>query len=376
MTPPPTTALDDADQRELRSTARAFFDKFSDETAVRATMQTAEGFDRALWTRMADQLGLQGILIPDQFGGSGLGFGHLQIVMEEMGRALVCAPLLSSGVLCASALLAADDHDRCAELLPQIASGALIAVLVFADRQGRWVPGDTAVSARHDTRGWTLNGQRHYVLDGAAADLILVAAATDEGPGLFAVDPRAPGCHTIALETLDMTRRQANVTFDSASAQLIGSAGAAGAYVQAALNAGLAALAAEQVGGARRLLEMSVEYAKVREQFGRPIGSFQAIKHKCADMLVEVESSTSAAYAAGAAIEEDSSEAALLASLAKAYCSEAYCHVAAENIQIHGGIGFTWEHPAHLYFRRAKSTEMLLGTPTYHRERMLEELGL
>jgi len=175
---------------------------------------------------------------------------------------------------------------------------------------------------------------------------------------------------------LDMTRRQADMTFQSVSATLVGSEGAADAYLRAALNAGLAALAAEQVGGARRLLEMSVEYAKVREQFGRPIGSFQAIKHKCADMLVEVESSTSAAYAAGAALDENSPESALLASLAKAYCSEAFCHVAAENIQIHGGIGFTWEHPAHLYFRRAKSSEMLLGTPTHHRERMLEELGL
>jgi alkylation response protein AidB-like acyl-CoA dehydrogenase len=370
------TAVDDSDQRALRTTARDFFEKYSDESAVRSAMETDEGFDRALWRRMADQLGLQGLLVPDRFGGNELGFVELQIVMEEMGRALVCAPFLSSAVLCATALVAANDHDRCSELLPAIASGTRIAALVFADSDGRWKPLDTAVRGDKTAAGWTVTGERRSVLDGAAADLLLIAAATDEGPSLFAVDASAAGCTSTPLETLDMTRQQADMTFHSVSATLVGSEGAADAYVRAALNAGLAALAAEQVGGARRLLEMSVEYAKVREQFGRPIGSFQAIKHKCADMLVEVESSTSAAYAAGAALDENSSESALLASLAKAYCSEAYCHVAAENIQIHGGIGFTWEHPAHLYFRRAKSSEMLLGTPTYHRERMLEELGL
>jgi alkylation response protein AidB-like acyl-CoA dehydrogenase len=370
------TAVDDSDQRALRTTARDFFEKYSDESAVRSAMETDDGFDRALWSRMADELGLQGLLVPDRFGGNELGFVELQIVMEEMGRALVCAPFLSSAVLCVTALVASDDDDRCSELLPAIASGSRIAALVFASSDGRWNPLDTAVRGDKTAAGWTVTGERHAVLDGATADLLLIAATTDDGPSLFAVDTRAEGCQSTPLETLDMTRQQTDMTFQSVSATLVGSAGAADAYLRAALNAGLAALAAEQVGGARRLLEMSVEYAKVREQFGRPIGSFQAIKHKCADMLVEVESSTSAAYAAGAALDENSSESALLASLAKAYCSEAYCHVAAENIQIHGGIGFTWEHPAHLYFRRAKSSEMLLGTPTHHRERMLEELGL
>jgi alkylation response protein AidB-like acyl-CoA dehydrogenase len=362
-----TKTVDDSDQRVLRSTARDFFEKYSDESAVRSAMETDEGFDRALWSRMADELGLQGLLVPDRFGGNELGFVQLQIVMEEMGRALVCAPFLSSAVLSVAALVASNDDDRCAELLPAIANGTTIAALVFARSDGRWDPLDTAVRGEQTAAGWTVTGERHAVVDGAAADLL---------PSLFAVDASAEGCTSTPLETLDMTRRQADMTFRSVSATLVGSAGAADAYLRAALNAGLAALAAEQVGGAKRLLEMSVEYAKVREQFGRPIGSFQAIKHKCADMLVEVESSTSAAYAAGAALDENSPESALLASLAKAYCSEAYCHVAAENIQIHGGIGFTWEHPAHLYFRRAKSSEMLLGTPTHHRERMLEELGL
>jgi alkylation response protein AidB-like acyl-CoA dehydrogenase len=371
-----TKTVDDSDQRVLRTTARDFFEKYSDESAVRSAMETDEGFDRALWSRMADELGLQGLLVPDRFGGNELGFVQLQIVMEEMGRALVCAPFLSSAVLSVAALVASNDDDRCAELLPAIANGTTIAALAFARSDGRWDPLDTAVRGVQTAAGWTITGERHAVLDGAAADLLLIAATTDQGPSLFAVDASAEGCTSTPLETLDMTRRQADVEFRSVSATLVGAEGAADAYLRAALNAGLAALAAEQVGGARRLLEMSVEYAKVREQFGRPIGSFQAIKHKCADMLVEVESSTSAAYAAGAALDENSPESALLASLAKAYCSEAFCHVAAENIQIHGGIGFTWEHPAHLYFRRAKSSEMLLGTPTHHRERMLEELGL
>ena len=338
-------------------------------------METADGFDRLLWDRMAEELGLQGLLIPERFGGIEMTFRDLQIVMEEMGRALVCSPFLSSAVLCATALLAAGAAPS-ADLLPRIASGSCITALAFADRQGRWDPADDTVHAREGERGWTVSGTRLYVLDGAAADVVLVAAATDRGPSLFAVDAHAEACRAEPLQTLDLTRRQANLTFDAASAELIGTAGAAGDYVRAAVDAGLAALAAEQVGGARALLEMSVEYAKVREQFGRPIGSFQAIKHKCADMLVEVESATSAAEAACTAIAAGSEEAALLASLAKAYCSEAFCHVAAENIQIHGGIGFTWEHAAHLYFRRAKSSEMLFGTPTYHRERMLEELGL
>jgi alkylation response protein AidB-like acyl-CoA dehydrogenase len=370
------TAVDDTDQRELRATARGFFEKYSDEQAVRATMETPDGFDSALWSLMSDQLGLQGLLVPEVFGGIGLSFTHAQIVMEEMGRSLVCAPFLSSAVLCATALVACGDRERGAEMLPRIADGSAIGALAFTDRQGRWDAANAEVRADRSPTGWTLTGTRYYVLDGALADIILVAAATDEGPSLFALDAKDPGCGATALETLDMTRRQANLTFDAVQGTLIGDQGSAGAWMEAALNAGLAALAAEQVGGARRLLEMSVDYAKVREQFGRPIGSFQAIKHKCADMLVDVESSTSAAYAAGAAIDENSAEASLLSSLAKAHCSEAYSHVAAENIQIHGGIGFTWEHPAHLYFRRAKSTEMLLGTPTYHRERMLKELGL
>jgi alkylation response protein AidB-like acyl-CoA dehydrogenase len=367
--------LEDTDH-ELRATARGFFEKYSSESAVREVMESDNGFDPALWRLMADQLGLQGLLVPEEFGGIGLGLVQTQGVMEEMGRALVCAPFLSSAVLSVTALLASGDRELGADLLTGISDGSTIAVLAFVDSQGRWDASNADVRADLTPDGWAVTGTKLYVLDAAVADVVLIAAATGEGLSLLAVDPRGPGCVVTPLETLDMTRRQATLALDAAPAKLIGQPGCADPWLQAALNSGLAALAAEQVGGARRLLEMSVEYAKVREQFGRAIGSFQAIKHKCADMLVEVESATSAAYAAGAAIDDSSTEAALLASLAKAYCSEAYSHAAAENIQVHGGIGFTWEHPAHLYFRRAKSTEMLLGGPAYHRERMLKELGL
>jgi alkylation response protein AidB-like acyl-CoA dehydrogenase len=366
-----------ADERvELRTTARRFFEKYSDEQAVRATMETLDGFDRQLWGLMANQLGLQGLLIPEKFGGSEFGFVEMQIVLEEMGRALVCAPFLSSAVLAVRALLASGDEVACGEYLPAIADGSLIATLAFADRQGRWRPGGTDVVAEPRDEGWELSGSLPFVLDGATADLVLVAATSGSGSSLFAVRKGTAGLTSTPLDTLDMTRKQANLGFDGVTATLVGVGGAADGYIRHALCTGLAGLAAEQVGGARRAMEMSVEYAKVREQFGRPIGSFQAIKHKCADMLLEVESSTSAAYAAGQAIDDRSEEATLLASLAKAYCSEAFYHVAAETIQVHGGIGFTWEHPAHLYFRRAKSTEMLLGNPIHHRERILEELGL
>jgi alkylation response protein AidB-like acyl-CoA dehydrogenase len=364
-----------SEQDGLRATARAFFAKHSDEPAVRSAMTTTDGYDPDLWRLMADQLGLQALLIPSTYGGADFRFVDVQVVVEEMGRALVCAPYLSSAVLAVYALLASGDADRCAELLPRIADGTRIAALAFTDAGGRWEATTDEVHARNGGNGWTLKGRRRFVLDGAVADTILVAATTPAGPSLFAVDAAA-GLHATPLTTLDMTRRQADLTFDDADALLIGQAGAADGYLCRAFDAGLAALAAEQVGGARRALEMSVEYAKVRHQFGRPIGSFQAIKHKCADMLMRVECAATAAHAVGEAIDENSAETAALASLAKAYCSEAYCGVAAENIQVHGGIGFTWEHAAHLYFRRAKSSQMLFGNATFHRQRLLKELGL
>jgi alkylation response protein AidB-like acyl-CoA dehydrogenase len=215
-----------------------------------------------------------------------------------------------------------------------------------------------------------------FVIDGHTAQLILVAARTGSDVSLFAVDGSAAGLTRTPLSTMDQTRKQARLEFSGVPARLVGAEGQGWPVLVKALDLAAVALAAEQVGGAQKVLEMSVEYAKVRVQFGRPIGSFQAIKHKCADMLLEVESAKSAAYYAGWAAAEDNDELPVVASLAKAYCSDAYFHAAAENIQIHGGIGFTWEHPAHLYFKRAKSSELMLGDPTYHREQLAQRIGI
>jgi alkylation response protein AidB-like acyl-CoA dehydrogenase len=367
----------DTDARdELRSTAREFFEKRSDENAVRAAMESDEGFDRRLWESMATELGLQALLVPERFGGAGFAFTDMQIVLDEMGRALVCAPFLSSAVMAVAALLASGDDEACEHLLPGIADGSSIVTLAVTDADGHWEPSNNEVQAQERGIGWVLRGRRTFVIAGQNADVILVPAQTSGGPSVFAVRAANAGLTAVGMETLDMTRTLADLEFDGVAGTLVGTRGAAEQIVRPALAAGFAGLAAEQAGAARRAMELAVDYAKVREQFGRPIGSFQAIKHKCADMLVEVESSSSLAYAAGQAIDEGSEEAMMLASMAKAYCSEAFTHVAAENIQVHGGIGFTWEHPAHLYYRRAKSTELLLGSPAHHRERMLVEMGL
>ena len=362
-----------AEHEALRETVRRFLAERSPETEVRRLMETDEGYDPAVWALMARQIGLQGLALPEKYGGSGAGFVDLQIVFDEMGRALLCAPFLSTVVLAANALLTSGDDAACAEYLPGIAEGTTIAALAVTEASGSWRAEDVTVTADSEYR---LDGEKLFVLDGHVADLLLVVARTAAGPSLFAVDPAAPGVTREPMGTLDATRKQSRLVFEATPARLIGEDGAAAAPLAATMDLAAAALAAEQAGGARRVLEMAVAYAKVREQFGRPIGSFQAIKHKCADMLLEVESSTSAAYAVGWAIDEGSDEVGVLASLAKAYCSEAYTHCTAENIQIHGGIGFTWEHPAHLYFKRAKSAEILFGTPRQHRALLADRLGI
>jgi alkylation response protein AidB-like acyl-CoA dehydrogenase len=375
-----TTLAFSAEHDELRSMVRRFLLDRSPEAEVRRLMETPEGYDPEAWMTMAQQLGLQGLQIPEEYGGSGAGFVELQIVCDEMGRALLCAPFLSSAVLATSVLLCVDDPIARQRYLPGLADGSIVATLAMTESDGEWScdgVATVAVQSRKgdDSRRYEITGEKLFVLDGMVANLLLVVGRTDQGLSLFAVDPTAQGLHREPLSTLDETRKQARVTLDRVEGSLVGVDGGAVAPLVEALDRGAAALAAEQAGGARRTLEMAVEYAKVREQFGRPIGSYQAIKHKCADMLLEVESATSAAYAAGWAIDGQTSEVGVLASLAKAYCSEAYYHCAAENIQIHGGIGFTWEYPAHLYFKRARSTEALLGSPRFHRELLAARLG-
>jgi alkylation response protein AidB-like acyl-CoA dehydrogenase len=364
------------EQEELRTSVRRFLAEKSPETEVRRLMDTTEGYDPAVWSQMADQLGLQSLTIPEEFGGSGFTYVELLVVLEEMGAALLCAPFFSSVALGANALLTSGDDEAKKAYLPGIASGETIATLAITEDNGKWDFSGIELAATKKGDGWELNGHKMFVIDGHVANLIIVAARTAAGVSLFAVDGDAAGLTRTPLPTMDQTRKQARLEFASTPGVLIGTDGGAEPGLSKTLDLAAVALAAEQVGGAQRVLDASVEYAKTRIQFGRPIGSFQAIKHKCADMLLEVESAKSAAYYAAWAAADDSDELPVVASLAKSYCSEAYFHAAAENIQIHGGIGFTWEHPAHLYFKRAKSSELLLGDPSYHRELLAQRIGI
>jgi alkylation response protein AidB-like acyl-CoA dehydrogenase len=370
-----TTFVFTDEQQDLRDMVRRFLAEKSPVSEVRRLMATETGYDPAVWAQLGE-LGLAGLTIPEKYGGAGCGPVEQLIVCEEMGAALLCAPYLASTVLATWALLASGDAVVQADLLPGIASGERIATLAVPEEDGSWAPDEFRVTARRSGDRYLLDGRKSFVLDGMVADLILVAASSDDGPALFAVggpgdgpgDDRALGLSRQAMQTLDMTRKQAVLTFSGTPGRLVGQPGAAAEIVAQAVRGGVLALVAEQVGGAQRCLDMAVAYAKVRHQFGRAIGSFQAIKHMCADMLLEVESARSAAYYAAWAAAEGAADLPLVASLAKAYCSEAYFHVAASNIQVHGGIGFTWEHDAHLYYRRAKSAEVMLGTPASHRE--------
>jgi alkylation response protein AidB-like acyl-CoA dehydrogenase len=375
-----------AEQEELRSSVRRFLADRVPITAVRELMDAADGGDPAVWKLAGEQLGLQGIAIPEEYGGSGFSFAEQAIVLEELGAALYGGPYLASAVLAANALLASSDEAAKKAYLPGIASGDLIATLAFTEEDGSWEPDatrltatpvvDTAVADSGGGDGWRLDGHKSFVLDGHTAGLILVVGRTAAGLSLFAVAPDAAGLVRAALPTLDQTRKLARLDFDAVPATLVGTDGAAEAVLASTLEIAAIAQAAEQLGGAQRALDMAVEYLKVRHQFGRPIGSFQALKHRCADLLLEVESLRSAIQYAAAAVAEDSPEVPTVAALVKAYASDVYFHVAAENIQLHGGIGFTWEHDAHLYFKRAKASELFLGDATLHRERLAARIGL
>ncbi|HEY6495823.1 MAG TPA: acyl-CoA dehydrogenase family protein [Trebonia sp.] len=367
------------EQEEFRQSLRRFLAGKSPAAEVRRLMETDAGYDPQVWKQLADQLGLQGLAIPEEYGGSGATPVELGIAFEEMGRVLLCAPFFSTVGLAAQALLAAGDDQAKREYLPRIADGSLLSTLAVTEEDGRWDLSAVRTSAVADSGApavCLLDGTKMYVVDGHIAQLLLVVARIDSGLGLFAVDASAEGVVRTPLPTLDMTRKLARVELRGVPARLVSGPGDATTALSRALDLALAALTAEQVGGAQRCLDMAVDYAKIRMQFGRPIGSFQAVKHKCAEMLLEVESAKSAAYHAAGSAEATSDELGVAAAIAKAYCSEAYFHVAAETIQVHGGIGFTWEHDAHLYFRRAKSSQLFLGDEHYHRERFAALTGI
>jgi alkylation response protein AidB-like acyl-CoA dehydrogenase len=373
-----------AELAELRDSVRDFLAAKSGEQQVRAAIETERGYDEDLWRLMASGLSLPGLALPEEYGGDGFGFTELQVILEEMGRALTPSPFLASVVLAAGAILATGDEVAAKAYLPGIASGQTTAALAVAESAGSWSFDQLTTTARPSgdgSGGWLLAGTKQFVLHGATADLIVVAAHTEQGPGFFAVQPgRQSGTALTrtALRTLDLTRPMATLQFADTPATLIGTPGTAGSALDDVLDRAMTALAAEQAGAARACLEASAAYARERHQFGRPIGSFQAVKHKCADMLVKVELAQAAATEAAraAAGDPDAAPLAQAAAVAHAVCSESLMFVASENIQVHGGIGFTWEHPAHLYFRRAKASQLMFGGPGFYFEHLLRRSGV
>jgi alkylation response protein AidB-like acyl-CoA dehydrogenase len=369
------------EQEQFRVAIRRFLQEKSPPTAVRRLIDTAEGYDPEVWRQLSEQLALPGIHIPEQYGGAGFGMVELCIATEEMGRALLCAPYFSTAVLATNAILNAGAEAQKESLLPDLASGARLAALAVTEPNGQWNPQSIELVATPVADGYLLEGAKSYVVDGHVADLLIVAGrvagtAGRDGLALFTVSAEASGVERRRLESMDATRKVARIDFHGAPAQLLGNVNDGATALVRTLDQAAIALANEMVGGAQVLLDSAVNYAKLRVQFGRTIGSFQAIKHKCADMLLDMELAKSAAYYAAQAAAADDPEWPALACLAKAAASEIYLRIAIDCIQIHGGIGFTWDHDTHLWFKRAKSSEVFLGQPHYHRELLLQRWGV
>jgi hypothetical protein len=379
-----------SERRDLRDAVRSLLAR---------QQRRGEGSSPPLWPRLCGEIGAAGLAIPERYGGAGAGPAEAHIVMEELGRGLTPSPLLGSAVLAAQALLATGDEAACQRRLPAIANGTAIAALAWAAAAGRWDPGEAACEARFSAGGWALTGEAHYVFDGDVADVLLAAARTPDGIALFEVDPLGSGVTRAPVTTMDTTRRLAVVRLAGVAGQPLGSGTGRGAGGSAALararDLACIALSAEQVGAAQRALELTVAHAKARVQFGQPIGGFQALQHRMADLHVLVESARALSYAAADAAGDsatdgtgadatgtvgagadrtgadgtsagDAPDLSLRAAAAKAYCSEVLLTVAGEMIQLHGAIGITWEHDAHRYFKRAHGSAQLFGQPAEH----------
>jgi alkylation response protein AidB-like acyl-CoA dehydrogenase len=361
-----------SEQEEFRSNVRRLLADRSPTKEVRRLMETDDGYERDAWGAINSALGLTAIRIPEAYDGYGLNFGDQCIVLEEMGRALLCAPYFATAVLAAGAIINAGTEAEKQALLPGIASGETTATLAWVEDNGRWDAEGTMLTATAKGGDIVLNGHKSYVVDGHTADAIVVLARASQGLSLFTVERDAPGLVRRALKSMDPTRKFARLEFNSVAARPLGPAGAAaGPFARTMIEAAVC-LANEMVGGAERLREDALAYAMMRMQFGKPIASFQSMKHKHADMLLEVELAKSAAYYAAASLDDGDNDATANAHLAKACASDAYIQTAIHAVQIHGGIGFTWDNDTHLWFKRAKSSEVLLGDAAYHRELMLQ----
>lgn len=367
------------DQQAFRDAVQRFAKERSPMPRVRSVMEDRAGYDPAVWQGLTQELGVHALAIPEEYGGLGLGVADLAVALEELGYALTPSPFYSSACATAALIVAGSDSQR-KTFLPRVADGELSGTVAVAEPRRGW--GEDSVRATYTGEGptVTLNGVKSYVVDGMTADFFVVAARKEgtvgvDGIRLFLVQADAPGLTRQALRTMDMTRLQAEINLEGVPGEALGTGEAADQFAVVAAHCALY-LCADMVGGARRCLEMAVNYAKIRVQFGRVIGSFQAIKHKAADMLVATESAKAAVQLAADAADSGDEQFLLLAHVAKATCSDAYFRTAAENIQIHGGIGFTWEHDAHLFFKRAKSSEVMWGNGDFHREALARRLAI
>jgi alkylation response protein AidB-like acyl-CoA dehydrogenase len=356
------------EQQQLRDAVRRFCAEHFDEQTVRGLMESDAPFDPKLWARLGSELGVLGLSVPESDGGVGGSLIDQAVAVEEFGTALACGPLFGTVYLAVPALVAAPVGVARDQLLADLVEGTRTAAFAVDDRAGAFDAGNVAVTVDGDA----LTGTLPQVVDGGVADVLLVAATGSNGVGLYAVDVNADGVERSPLVTLDLTRSQAAVTLSGAPATLIAGPDEAARVIEHALHVGAALLAIEQAGAARHLLNLAVDYAKSRMQFGRPIGSFQAVKHRLADMLVEAEHARSTAYHAVWSLTDGSDDPALATAIAQATCSAALSRIATDTIQVLGGIGFTWEHQAHLYFKRAATDAALLGSAEEHRSRVAE----
>lgn len=363
---------DDPDMAALREVVRDFLD----EGEVTAAVEGQPKWDSARWLRACSELGLAGVAEPEELGGVGIGAAGLAIVLEETGRVLSPLPILGSVVLGQGLLARAGDEAARAEMLPALLDGSRTATVALgALRDDGAVPEKLEAVADAEGR-WTITGSTSFVLDGATADWVFLRAHTPDGPRLFVVDTGDRGVTATVQDSMDLTRSFARLDLAGAGARPLGGIGTADAVLAELRTALTVAVACEQLGGAERTLRMAVEYVKVRVQFGREIGSFQAIKHRCADLAILVDDARCALDHAIWALHEEPDRLPMAAPMAAVVCSRAFLDCARENIQLHGGIGFTWEHPAHLYFRRATSDAALFGDVNRHREDVLTSIGI
>ena len=370
------------EQQLIRENARTFLTERAGSAQLRAAFEQSGGYDAQLWRTMGE-LGWTGLAIPQAYGGAGLGWVELCLLQEEQGRRLVASPFFATCAVAAPLIAACGDETHREALLRPIAAGEVRIGCALIGTDGRPPCDGVTVVLESRGAGFTLSGASDFVIHGDSADIFLVLARAPGSQGAsgisVAVIPAATAGVTVTPHLmLDLTRPMSRVEFAGVAIgrdQLLGEPGAAVSAVEDALDLARIALASEALGGAERVLEMTSAYARERVQFGRPIGSFQAIKHRLADMMIEVEAAKSAAWYAACVADERREELAEAAAIAKSYCCDAFFDCAANAIQLHGGVGFTWEHDAHLYFKRARATAMLLGSPAWQRERLVRRFA-